>query len=44
MGVRKRDIDIKWFSSLLLIMLGGLIYRGKRFRDRYLNMTLHDFA
>lgn len=44
MGVRKRDVDIQWFSSLLLVMLGGLVYRGKRWKDRYLQMSLHEFA
>lgn len=44
MGVRRRDIDIKWFSSLALIVLGGLLYRFKRFKQNHLTSSLVGIA
>jgi hypothetical protein len=44
MGVRRKDLDIRWFSSLVLIVLGGLIYRAKRRKDKHLTMSLDILA
>lgn len=42
MGVRRRDIDIQWFSSLGLLVAGGLLFRWRRVKDKHLNKSLKD--
>lgn len=42
MGVRRRDVDFRWFASLGLIVLGSLIFRLKTVRDKHLHLSLKD--
>lgn len=42
MGVRRRDVDIRWFSSLALLVAGGLIFRWRRVKDKYLHKSLKE--